>query len=98
MASIKKRADGIWRARYRDEAGKEHARHFVKKAPARKDGSTRSQPRLSSGSYADPKAGPGHVRSVLRRVVGTPVWAPGTVLAMSLSSRSVPFGDRADEG
>ena len=28
MASIKKRADGVWRARYRDETGKEHARHF----------------------------------------------------------------------
>jgi heme oxygenase len=28
MASIKKRPDGIWRARYRDADGKEHARHF----------------------------------------------------------------------
>lgn len=28
MASIKKRPNGKWRARYRDESGKEHARHF----------------------------------------------------------------------
>lgn len=28
MASIKKRPNGSWRARYRDSAGKEHARHF----------------------------------------------------------------------
>lgn len=28
MASIKKRPNGTWRARYRDAAGKEHARHF----------------------------------------------------------------------
>lgn len=28
MASIQKRPDGRWRARYRDDAGKEHARHF----------------------------------------------------------------------
>ena len=28
MASIKKRPNGMWRARYRDADGKEHARHF----------------------------------------------------------------------
>jgi integrase len=28
MASIQKRPDGRWRARYRDASGKEHARHF----------------------------------------------------------------------
>lgn len=28
MASIKKRPNGMWRARYRDAAGKEHSRHF----------------------------------------------------------------------
>lgn len=28
MASIKKRPNGTWRARYRDASGKEHARHF----------------------------------------------------------------------
>lgn len=31
MASIKQRPDGVWRARYRDEAGREHARHFKTK-------------------------------------------------------------------
>ncbi|VXC29397.1 Site-specific integrase [Microbacterium sp. 8M] len=31
MASIKQRPDGVWRARYRDDAGKEHARHFKTK-------------------------------------------------------------------
>ena len=31
MASIRQRPDGVWRARYRDEAGKEHARHFTTK-------------------------------------------------------------------
>ena len=30
MASIQKRPEGNWRARYRDDAGKEHARqHFL---------------------------------------------------------------------
>lgn len=34
MASIKKRDNGKWRARYRDESGKEHARHFGRKVDA----------------------------------------------------------------
>jgi integrase len=34
MPSIKKREDGAWRARYRDKAGKEHSRHFRRRADA----------------------------------------------------------------
>lgn len=29
--NIQKRPNGKWRARYRDDAGKEHARHFERK-------------------------------------------------------------------
>lgn len=36
MASVKRRTNGRWRARYRDEAGKEHARHFDRKVDAQK--------------------------------------------------------------
>ncbi|RZS58962.1 site-specific recombinase XerD [Microcella putealis] len=36
MASIQRRPDGTWRARYRDPAGKEHARHFKYRDPDRK--------------------------------------------------------------
>jgi integrase len=36
MASIKKRPNGSWRARYRDDYGKEHARHFTLKRDAQK--------------------------------------------------------------
>jgi hypothetical protein len=37
MASIgPKRADGRYRARYRDAAGKEHARHFTRKVDAQR--------------------------------------------------------------
>ena len=32
--SIAKRANGKWRARYRDEAGKEHSRQFDRKLDA----------------------------------------------------------------
>lgn len=56
MASIKQRADGVWRARYRDSAGKEHARHFKLKRDAQRwlDEVTTS---VVTGQYVDPKAG-----------------------------------------
>jgi len=56
MASIKRREDGQWRARYRDDAGKEHARHFVRKVDAQRwvDETTEA---LVTGQYVDPKAG-----------------------------------------
>ena len=36
MASIAKRSDGGWRARYRDGAGREHAKHFGRKVDAQR--------------------------------------------------------------
>ena len=56
MASIARRDGGRWRARYRDEAGREHARHFARKVDAQKwlDTVTASVVR---GDYVDPKAG-----------------------------------------
>jgi integrase len=56
MASIRKRHDGQWRARYRDSAGREHAKHFARKGDAQRwlDEVTTS---LVTGQYVDPKAG-----------------------------------------
>jgi integrase len=56
MASIKQRADGVWRARYRDAAGKEHARHFKLKRDAQRwlDEVATS---VLTGQYVDPRAG-----------------------------------------
>lgn len=56
MASVAKRPNGQWRARYRDEAGKEHARHFPRKIDAQQwlDRVTASVVR---GDYVDPRAG-----------------------------------------
>ncbi|WP_253905155.1 tyrosine-type recombinase/integrase [Arthrobacter sp. H14] len=52
--SITKRPNGMWRARYRDGDGKEHARHFPRKLDAQKwmDTVTASVVR---GDYVDPK-------------------------------------------
>jgi hypothetical protein len=54
--NIAKRSDGRWRARYRDETGKEHARHFDRKIDAQRwlDATTAA---VISGTYVDPKAG-----------------------------------------
>ncbi|MFI9846500.1 tyrosine-type recombinase/integrase [Nonomuraea sp. NPDC051941] len=56
MASIKKRPDGKWRARYRDADGKEHARHFDKRIDGQRwlDEVTAS---ILTGQYVDPRAG-----------------------------------------
>lgn len=56
MASIKKRPDGRWRGRYRDDAGKEHARHFSRKVDAQRwlDEVTTT---MVTGTYVDPKLG-----------------------------------------
>lgn len=54
MASIAKRPAGQWRARYRDAAGKEHARHFALKRDAQAwlDAQTSA---LVTGTHVAPK-------------------------------------------
>ena len=56
MASITKRPDGRWRARYRDETGKEHAKHFDRKIDGQRwlDEVTTA---VVTGQYVDPRAG-----------------------------------------
>lgn len=54
MASIKQRPDGVWRARYRDHAGKEHTRHFKLK----RDGQRwldEEASKLLTGTWTEPK-------------------------------------------
>jgi hypothetical protein len=52
MASISKRSNGQWRARYRDKHGREHARHFARKIDAQSwlDGVTTA---VQTGTYVD---------------------------------------------
>lgn len=66
MANIKKRPDGRYRARYRDRAGKEHSKHFVRKVDAQRwlDEVTAA---LVTGSYVAPKAGRETVREHAER-------------------------------
>lgn len=61
MASIQKRPNGTWRARYRDVAGKEHARHFkFKDNPRDPHNSARHwldevTASVVTGTYTDPR-------------------------------------------
>ncbi|WP_295702209.1 site-specific integrase [Lapillicoccus sp.] len=53
MANIQKHSNGRWKARYRDAAGKEHARHFTRKVDAQRwlDDVTSA---VVTGTYTDP--------------------------------------------
>jgi integrase len=54
MASVKRREDGQWRARYRDESSREHAKHFARKVDAQRwlDETTAA---VVTGQYVDPR-------------------------------------------
>ncbi len=56
MASIQKRPDGRWRARYRDETGREHARHFARKVDAERWAASQVTD-VARGVHIDPRAG-----------------------------------------
>ena len=90
MASIAKRPGDRWRARYRDEAGKEHAKHFDRKIDAQQwlDQVTAS---VVTGQYVDPKAGRITFEAFYKLWSERQVWAPGTRRAMDLAARSATF-------
>ncbi len=91
--SIAKRANGKWRARYRDESGKETSRHFDRKIDAQQ-WLAQVTSAVVTGTYADPKAGRITFAAFFGEWSARQVWAPGTVLAMSLAARSVPFAGK----
>jgi len=94
VASIQKRPDGQWRARYRDDAGREHARHFARKVDAQRwlDAVTAS---LVTGTYVDPKLGKITYLSYYLVWSSRQVWVHHTRRAMDKQAQDVPFGDVA---
>lgn len=81
-----------YRARYRDEAGREHARHFAKKAHAQQwlNEVTASVVR---GDYVDPKAGRVTFRQWFNRWSEAQDWKDGTMETADLTLASVTFAD-----
>lgn len=76
MASVARRGDG-WRARYRDAAGREHARHFQRKVDAQRwlDEVTAA---VVTGTYVDPRAGRQTFREYAERWRAAQVHRPST--------------------
>lgn len=92
MASIQKRPNGKWRARYRDEADKEHARHFARKVDAQRwlDEVTAS---VVTGMYVDPNAGNLSFRQWYEAWMDRQVWVKGTRTSAENILVTIPFAD-----
>lgn len=93
MASVQKRPDGKYRARYRDESGREHARHFDRRTDAARWLAEVTAAQVT-GTYCDPKAGRVTFADFYASWAPRQVWVPGTVKAMDLAARdaSASFG------
>ncbi|MGW5239478.1 tyrosine-type recombinase/integrase [Monashia sp. NPDC004114] len=93
MASIAKRPNGQWRARYRDEHDKEHARHFPRKVDAQRwlDSVTASVVR---GDYVDPDRSRLTFAQFYAEWATGQVWATGTRRAMDLAAGDFTAKDR----
>lgn len=96
MASIRQRPDGAWRARYRDDEGREHSRHFRLKRDAQDwlDGIASSR---RTGTYVDPSASKLTLQTFYADWAPRQVWATGTRTAADRAIagcdfRAVPFG------
>ncbi|GAA4342079.1 tyrosine-type recombinase/integrase [Microbacterium rhizosphaerae] len=97
MASIKQRSDGTWRARYRDDAGKEHARHFTLKRDAQR-WLDEIAAAVVTGQYVDPKAGRITWDEWTARWMERQSWAAGTYEAATVAVKSVPWRESAIAG
>lgn len=82
-----------WRARYRDENGREHARHFELKRDAQRwlDEQTAA---IVTGQYADPVAGKITWSRWVELWRDRQTWADGTQEAAATACKSVPWGER----
>lgn len=92
MASIAKRPDGRWRARYRDETGRERSRHFARKLDGQRWINEQTAG-LVRGDWVDPDAGKVTFAAWFRDWVDRQVWARGTVLAAMQAGESVTFAN-----
>lgn len=92
MASIQKRDNGKWRARYRDADDKEHARHFARKTEAQQwlDTVTAS---VIRGDYVDPRAGLVSFTEFYTGWAKRQLWTRGTRASYETVAATVTFGN-----
>jgi integrase len=91
ITGVTKRPDGTWRARYRDETGREHAKHFPTQEEA-DEWRNEKRRAVRRGEHVDPTD-----RTTFAEFFAVwsvrQVWAPGTIAAMKLAAGSVSFAD-----
>ena len=92
MASIQKRDNGKWRARYRDSDGNEHARHFARKIDAQQWLNTVTAS-VVRGDYVDPKAGLVTFTEFYDSWSTRQIWTRGTRASYDHVAGNVTFGD-----
>lgn len=94
MASVKQRDNGVWRARYRDQNGKEHTKHEKTKRAAQRwlDEQTAA---IVTGQWADPGAGRATWDEWVSRWIGMQVWTDGTATAATTAVESVSWRQKA---
>lgn len=92
MASIKRRPDGVWRARYRDDQGKERSKHFARKVDAQAwlDEIRASQ---LTGTYVDPRSGRISLQTFYKQWSKRQLWVAGTRRAFDLALADSKLGD-----
>lgn len=93
MASIKRRPDGKWRARYRDADGREHSRHFARKIDGQAwlDEVTAS---VVTGMYVDPDAGNLTFSDYWQQWSSRQIWVRGTKESADQAAASATFSQR----
>ena len=93
--NIAKRPDGSWRARHRDEQGRERSRHFDRKIDAQRWLNEIASTVLT-GTYVDPDAGKVTFREFYERWSARQLWVSSTRTNADLATRWVPFADLVD--
>ena len=96
MTNIAKRPDGQWRARYRDDSGREHAKHFRRRVDAKRwlDEVTTS---VVTGQYVNPRSGKVTFRDYAEQWRGGQVHRPSTQVYIERQLRRHAYpvlGDR----
>ncbi len=92
MASIKKRPDGSWRARYRDDQDREQSKHFDRKIDGEKWLAAQTTA-VATGGHVVPRLSKITVQSFYDDWSSRQVWASGTRTAMDLALRSSDVGN-----
>ncbi|GGL76805.1 site-specific integrase [Curtobacterium citreum] len=91
MASIRQRPDGKWRARYRDDDGREHSKHFDRK----RDGQAwldEIAAARRTGTYVDPQRSTITLAGFYGDWADRQVWAVGTRTAADRAVEACDFG------